>query len=131
MKDYYKILLINNSATKQEIIEAYNNNIKQFNNLPFLTEEMKVIIKELKEAKYVLTDDERRRRYDNMLNSEVIDETINESVEQPIEQPIEQPVEQPIEHNIYLNHPIIPKMEQENQFDNTQICNRIFSIKRF
>lgn len=91
MKDYYKILNINKEASYDEIIEAYQFNISQFNNLPFLTTQMKDEIKELKEAKYVLEDSERRKKYHNIIK-------------------------------FNFN-------QDEKYIDNTQICNRIFSIK--
>lgn len=125
MKDYYKILLIDYTATKQQIVEAYNTNIQQFNNLPFLTEDMKSKIKDLKEAKYVLLDDDRRNQYNILLNQNNIE--IEQNNQQEIEK-INEP--QPEQYNRFLNHPIIPKIEDERQFNNTQICDRIFNTFR-
>ena len=69
MKNYYEILKIDNNVDEEKIINAYNFLISQFNNLPFLTEQMINEIKNLKEAKYILTSRERRIVYDRKLNS--------------------------------------------------------------
>ncbi len=68
MKDYYEILKINRNASKEEIYKAYNFNISQFNNLPFLTNKMKKTIKNLKEAKYIFYNDNRKNLYDKKIN---------------------------------------------------------------
>lgn len=64
MKNYYKILNITNNAKEDEIYNAYNNKISQFNHLPFHTPKMISEIKLLKEALYVLSDHYKRLKYD-------------------------------------------------------------------
>ena len=53
---YYKILELNYNATEEEINDAYKNKIKKYFNLPFLNENQKVEIKELKKAKFLLSN---------------------------------------------------------------------------
>ncbi len=68
MKNYYKILKVDNDADEEKIINAYNFHISRFNNLPFLTKQMINEIKILKEAKYILTNKKRRIIYDKKLD---------------------------------------------------------------
>jgi DnaJ-class molecular chaperone len=63
--NYYEILNVNINATEDEIYQAYNIKIAQFNHLPFHTNKMIVEIKLLKEAIYVLGDEIRRKKYNN------------------------------------------------------------------
>jgi DnaJ-class molecular chaperone len=65
MKDYYEILGITNNATENNIYVSYKNKIAQFNHLPFHTSKMIEDIKSLKEALYVLSDKNKRTKYDN------------------------------------------------------------------
>lgn len=67
MKDYYKILGINNKADFRDVINAYNNSIKYFNNKTGLSDNDKLTIKEIKEAYFVLGNYHNRRQYDNNL----------------------------------------------------------------
>jgi|APSaa5957512535_1039671.scaffolds.fasta_scaffold68427_2 DnaJ-class molecular chaperone len=97
MKDYYKILKLTKHATLTEINEVYEFNISQFNNLPFLTNKMINEIKILKEAKYILADEQRRKLYDIKLQNE---NKYNQDTNQ----------------------------SGFHCIDNTQICDRIFSI---
>ena len=64
MKNYYEILNIDNTATKDNIYNAYYNKISQFNNLPFHTPRMISEIKSIKEALYVLGDNNKKEKYD-------------------------------------------------------------------
>ena len=66
-KNYYTILNIKEEATEDEIYTAYREKIAQFNGLPFHTQQMINIIKELKEAIYVLGDSKKRTKYNNIL----------------------------------------------------------------
>ena len=154
MKNYYKILNVNINSSKDELILKYNESIHQFNNLPFLTDKMKIIIKDLKEAKYILLDDNRKIKYDNLLLNEKdqhfeeppveeqyfeephVEEQYFEEprVEEPlVEEPHveEQHFEEPHDNNIQKdlkiynrNLPVLNKKES----DNTKICDRIFSL---
>jgi len=68
MKDYYKILDITINSSIDEIYNAYNSKIVQFNHLPFLTNKMIQEIKILKEALYVLSDKNKRYKYNIYFN---------------------------------------------------------------
>ena len=72
MKDYYKILNIENNIennNKVKIQESYKREISRFKNLPFLTKMMIKDIKDIKEACYVLSIDKLRNMYINKLNN--------------------------------------------------------------
>jgi DnaJ-class molecular chaperone len=62
---YYKLLNLNNNATKQDVINAYNIKIKKYSGLPFLDVNQESEIKELKKAYAVLTNNELRAIYDD------------------------------------------------------------------
>jgi DnaJ-class molecular chaperone len=81
MKNYYEILNIEINATEDEIYQAYNIKIAQFNHLPFHTQKMISEIKLLKEALYVLTDDIRRKKYNNKYEKIAQYEEIGKSVD--------------------------------------------------
>jgi DnaJ-class molecular chaperone len=63
--NYYKVLHLDENCSKKQIIESYNEHISRFIGLPFLTDKMIDEIKLLKSALYVLSDDNRRFKYDN------------------------------------------------------------------
>jgi DnaJ-class molecular chaperone len=128
MKNYYEILNVDINTPLNEIQMSYNNKIKQFNNLPFLTDNMKVIIKELKEAKYILLDDERREKYNTLLygiNEENNDEDIN--IEEDIDR--ENIINQVNTHIPKIDQRTLPLLKDKNEVSNTEICDRIFNIK--
>jgi DnaJ-class molecular chaperone len=79
MKDYYNILGIERTASKDTIYSSYYYKISQFNNLPFLTKQMINEIKELKEALYVLGNKTKKEKYDSKLfkKESYYSETIN------------------------------------------------------
>jgi DnaJ-class molecular chaperone len=68
MKNYYEILNINKNVSEEKIYDAYRNKIAQFNHLPFHTQKMILEIKLLKEALYVLGDENKRKKYDNKID---------------------------------------------------------------
>jgi DnaJ-class molecular chaperone len=67
MKDYYEILDISLDASEDEIYDAYNKKIVQFKHLPFFTNQMIKEIKLLKEAIYVLGDENKRYKYNILI----------------------------------------------------------------
>lgn len=68
---YYQILELKYDATEKEINDAYKNKIKKYCNLPFLNENQKVDIKELKKAKFILSNNELRKKYDSIIFQEI------------------------------------------------------------
>jgi DnaJ-class molecular chaperone len=68
---YYKILELKYDTTETEIYESYNNRIKKYLNLPFLNETQKNEVKELKKAKFVLSNTKLRKQYDNIIFQEI------------------------------------------------------------
>jgi DnaJ-class molecular chaperone len=68
MKDYYEILEVNINVSEDEIYNAYNLKISQFNHLPFFTSKMIKEIKTLKEAIYVLGNKKKREIYNKKYN---------------------------------------------------------------
>ena len=81
LKNYYNILNLKENSTEEEIYNAYNLQISQFNNLPFHTQKMINEIKILKEAIYVLGNTEKRNKYNKKWKSlkdfEELDTTID------------------------------------------------------
>ena len=61
---YYKILDLEYDASIENIYDSYNTKIAKYRNLPFLNNSQKVEVKELKKAKYVLSNTELRKIYD-------------------------------------------------------------------
>jgi DnaJ-class molecular chaperone len=68
---YYQILELKYNATEKEINESYNNKIKKYFNLPFLNENQKVEIKELKKAKFILSNTDLKEKYDSIIFQEI------------------------------------------------------------
>ncbi len=69
MKNYYEIFNIKQTASDDEIYEAYRTKIQQYNGLPFLTKQMISEIKSLKIGIYILGDTNKRIKYDKKLNN--------------------------------------------------------------
>ena len=69
----YNILNIDLTANENEIIDAYNFKINQYNNLPFLTKSQKNDIKIIKSAKYILTNENLKYLYDKNLKNKQTD----------------------------------------------------------
>jgi curved DNA-binding protein CbpA len=59
--NYYQILEVKYDATEKEINDAYKNKIKKYFNLPFLNENQKVDVKELKKAKFIFSNNELKK----------------------------------------------------------------------
>jgi DnaJ-class molecular chaperone len=68
---YYKILDVNYDAEIEEVSEAYSNKIKKYSKLPFLNENQKTEVKELKKAYYILSNNDLRKVYDNIIIQEI------------------------------------------------------------
>jgi DnaJ-class molecular chaperone len=65
---YYKILELPFDAKVEHIYAAYNSKIEKYRNLPFLNTSQKAEVKELKKAKFVLSNDEFRKIYDSSIS---------------------------------------------------------------
>jgi len=86
---YYKILDLSYDATEKDINDAYNDKIKRFINLPFLNEVQKSEVKDLKKAKFVLTNEELKKIYDaiiisNMKEDKKTDESRKEKLDSQV-----------------------------------------------
>lgn len=67
MEDYYKILNVEYTASKDEIIASYNKLMINYKIQPFITENDKTQIKLIKKAHFVLTNEEYKKTYDTNL----------------------------------------------------------------
>ena len=99
MKNYYNILDIELEQVNTKIIKkAYKIKISQFNKLPFLTKDMIIDIKNIKEAYYVLKNERFKHIYDKKMK---------------------------IQNN--KKSSITSKFDN-NDSNNTKICDRMFSL---
>lgn len=67
MKDYYTILKLTPESSYQEVINSYNKFITYFNTIKHLNETEKQLLKDIKEAYFILGDYHNRRKYDNKI----------------------------------------------------------------
>lgn len=72
---YYKLLDINKDATKEAVYNAYKMKIEKYRNLPFLNASQKNEIKELKKAKFVLSNEELKYKYDYIITKQSEEKT--------------------------------------------------------
>jgi len=78
MDNYYKLFNINNNASKNEIIHAYNEKINIYNYFKSLNQNQINKIKIFKKGLYILTTPELKQKYDDKLfNSNNIDSVFN------------------------------------------------------
>jgi DnaJ-class molecular chaperone len=69
MEDYYRLLDIHQDATIDQINEAYKNKITEFKFLPFLTENDKNKLRDIKKAHVIFNNKEYKKIYDEHLNN--------------------------------------------------------------
>ena len=67
MEDYYKILNINYGASNIEFKNAYQNKLTELKLLPFMTDNDKNILKNIKKAKIIFDNREYRDIYDKYM----------------------------------------------------------------
>ena len=103
--NFYNILGVSNNVTKKEIINAYKNKIKTYNNLN-LDDDIIHKIKTLKVGLYILINPILRNKYDEQLK------TIN------------------MFDNLFKieNHNVISHSDDNDRFNNNVISDRIFSL---
>jgi DnaJ-class molecular chaperone len=68
MENFYDLLKINSKVNRDEIFIAYRDSMKKYINLNCLDSEQINNIKSLKSALYVLSNDDLRIKYDNLLS---------------------------------------------------------------
>ena len=68
MKNYYKILEVEENATDEQIKKSFRNLSKQYH--PDINPNGSEKFKEINEAYEVLSDREKRHRYDNTKNTD-------------------------------------------------------------
>jgi len=69
MKDYYKILGVERNASEDDIKKAYRNLAKKYHPDVNKSADAEAKFKEIQEAYEVLSDPNKRRQYDSVLNS--------------------------------------------------------------
>ena len=109
MEDYYRILNVEYTATKDEIIASYEKLMINYKIQPFITENDKTQIKLIKKAHFVLTNDEYKKTYDT--NLELKKKQIQQQQQQPL--------------GIQPFHTLNNK---KSGFNNSYIADRIFSM---
>ena len=68
MMDFYELLGVKKGATKEEIKKAYRDMVKKYHPDVNKSEEANKIIISLNEAKETLLDDNKRKKYDKLLD---------------------------------------------------------------
>ena len=72
--NYYEILGVNKTASKEEIKKAYKDQMKKWHPDINKNKNASAMSKKIIEAKEVLLDDEKRKEYDESLNRKINDE---------------------------------------------------------
>jgi hypothetical protein len=122
MKKYYNILNIpvDDFIFKDpdiKFIINYKNTIKRFANLPFLTKQMIVEIKDIKEAYYVLKNKELKKKYDSLYKKEYNNNLISlDEIEINSKNK---------ENNVMFKERDIYSQSKKDYIDNTKIFSRL------
>jgi len=69
MEDYYKLLDTHYNATCEELNSAYKNKLIHYKSLPFMTDNDKQQLKELKKAITIFNNPEYKNTYDQYLQN--------------------------------------------------------------
>jgi DnaJ-class molecular chaperone len=77
MEDYYRLLDTHYEASIDELNDAYKNKLLHFKSLPFLTDNDKEIIKNLKKANIIFNDPEYKKTYDQYLKNKFKKQVVN------------------------------------------------------
>ncbi len=72
--DFYSIIGCKVKSSKEEVLQKYKEKIKKYEELLEYDQKTKNDIKLLKTAKYVLTDDDLREKYDSMLENNYLED---------------------------------------------------------
>jgi hypothetical protein len=73
----YDILELNYDCSQYDIINSYKTKISKFDGLPFLTDKMINEIKQYKIALYVLSNKNRREKYNSIIKGYYTDNYID------------------------------------------------------
>ena len=76
MEDYYRLLDIHYEASIEELNDAYRNKMIHFKSLPFLTDNDKKMVKDLKKAHVIFNNSEYKNTYDQYLQNKFKKEVI-------------------------------------------------------
>ena len=77
MDNYYELFDLNKNANTKDIINAYENKIKYYNNCNNLSNEDICKIKIYKKGLYILTNSKLKSNYDNLLFNNVMAQNAN------------------------------------------------------
>ena len=109
MEDYYKILEVNYDSSMEDINKSYNKKLMEYKILPFLSEEDKNKIKELKKAFLVLNNKEYKLTYDKDIKLKLSQETNTPLLNLNLQQPF--------------------NSNKKSGFNTSYIADRIFSLQ--
>ena len=116
----YDLLEVDEKASKEEIEKSYLKLVNEYKIDPNQTEEMRnqneLILKKLKLAYDILSDDAKREKYDNDLAQKRAEELIKNVTVKP-EEPKEEKIEKPEE----AVSNVVQNSSQDNAQDNTNI----------
>ena len=76
MEDYYRLLDIHYEASIDELNDAYKNKILHYKSLPFLTDNDKDQLKNIKKAYIIFNNSEYKKTYDQYLQNKFKKEVI-------------------------------------------------------
>ena len=132
--NFYKLLELQSSASRKEIILGYQNKIIKFNNIPRLSNDQINDIKMLKIALYVLLNNKLKQKYDNFIQSEKITEPCEKarfSEPSAMNQNEDESLDSLFNvDNTWMNNQqkTSDNSLRRNKFENNSIGDRVFSM---